>query len=258
MKIRYFISIIIAVTIVIVFNSCDDKNEGAKFAGDFVSFDSNGITTTVSDNNKIFTVMVYHKNLNKSDSKVKLNLKKSANLTDAMFTIDKTEFDFSNTDSVPVTISIDPAKLTDCETYQIDLEIDSLSATKVSPYDGEPLFSLYFNKLLNYVAGDFAGSFNLNSAFFGDKWDVTAITDGNNIIIKDMYEAGYDITLTVDPSTLSINVAEQSAWVHATYGLAKVKGSGIVSICDKTITLKLEHTVSAGSFGEETEVLTLK
>jgi hypothetical protein len=258
MKIQYFKLVIITLFIVAAFNSCDDKNEGTKFAGDFVSFDSEGITTTVSNNNKSFTVLVYHKNLNKSDSKVKLSLSKSANLTDAMFTIDKTEFDFSNSDSVPVTISIDPSRLSDCENYQIDLKIDSLSETKVSPYDGESLFTLSFTKLLNYVANDFAGTYEFNSAFFGDKWDVTGTINGNNIIIKDMYETGYDITLTVDPSTLSVSVAEQPAWEHSTYGIAKVNGSGIISICDKTITLKLEHKVAAGSFGDDTEILTLK
>jgi hypothetical protein len=258
MKMKYIYSVILIMFTITVYISCEDENIGTKFSGDLVSFTSEGTTTGISANNKSFVVYIYHKNLNKSDSKVKLNVIKSATTTDDLFSIDKTELDFVNSDTVPITITINLNKLQDCVNYQIGLEIDSLSSTKVSPYDGAPSYTLSFTKLLTYIANDFVGTYNMESAFFVDHWDVTATINGNNIILKDMYEAGKDITLTVDPATLNITIDPQPAWTHSSFGPVKVKGSGNISICGKTITLKVVHFVPAGSWSEATEVLTMK
>ncbi len=78
-------------------------------------------------------------------------------------------------------------------------------------------------------------------------------TTENQFTMKDVFGAGYDLVVDVDPSDNVCTVAYQSAaddWFG--YGLGSVQGTGTMFYCAGFFSLSLEHTVGAGSFGSFT------
>ena len=72
--------------------------------------------------------------------------------------------------------------------------------------------------------------------------------------IYSMYEDGKDIVFKVDDAN-KVTVEKQAALTHNTYGVASIEGSG--NLKDGVITVNVELTVSAGSFGFYQEALKL-
>lgn len=105
------------------------------------------------------------------------------------------------------------------------------------------------------------GDFNVASDFWGDfTTEVVAGQNPNELILKDYYTAGRDITIIVNED-FTVTVPKQVAWVSGQYGDASLQSSGNTSAvdpCNGIITLRLSHTVAAGSFGTETDVLTIQ
>lgn len=102
----------------------------------------------------------------------------------------------------------------------------------------------------------------------GEEIEVVANEDGSGVIVKGMYskfrndERGpYDVEVLVDPNSGIATVSEQPAWEWywytgtEQYGTGSVEGGGFVFSCSGIITLSLEHTVAAGSFGFNTLTL---
>jgi hypothetical protein len=98
---------------------------------------------------------------------------------------------------------------------------------------------------------------SFQSQFFGDTWpvEVEAVPFIPYYNVVSMYEEGYNINLTVNGA--SVTVAKQPAWVHASYGVASVEGTGTFD--GKVFRLALKHTVSAGTFAPNpaSEIITL-
>ena len=89
---------------------------------------------------------------------------------------------------------------------------------------------------------------------------------GTNIYrLKSLFEKGYDIQFSIEPDNRVI-VPKQGSWEHSTYGVVSLQGylyeddsnvAGLYDPATKTAPLTLRHTVSAGSFGAFTDVLTM-
>jgi hypothetical protein len=103
----------------------------------------------------------------------------------------------------------------------------------------------------------------------GDQLEVIANADGTGVIVKGMFSkfrnddrGPYDVeVLVVDANTGIAVVEKQPAWEwfwyagEEGYGMGSVEGGGFVFSCSGVITLSLEHTVAAGSFGNYTLTL---
>lgn len=101
------------------------------------------------------------------------------------------------------------------------------------------------------------GIFDVSSEAFGS-FQAEVVTGGaeNELVLKDYYTAGSDITVIVNED-FTVTVAKQPAWVSGTYGQASVtsRSGSKIDPCNGVLTLVLEHTVAAGSFGNYTDVL---
>lgn len=90
--------------------------------------------------------------------------------------------------------------------------------------------------------------------------------EGTNIYrIMDLFEKGYNIQFTIGSDNV-VTVPKQASWKHSSYGIVYLQGflnedeSGVAGVYDpatKQAPLTLQHTVSAGSFGAYTDVLTM-
>ncbi len=126
-----------------------------------------------------------------------------------------------------------------------------------------------------FIASESEGTYEVVNDGWGDwnpgeQLDVIANADGTGVIVKGMYSkfrnddrGPYDVEIVItDPNTGLATVAQQPAWEYywytgqEGYGTGSVAGSGFVFSCSGIITLTLEHTVAAGSFGSYS--LTLK
>ena len=84
--------------------------------------------------------------------------------------------------------------------------------------------------------------------------------------ILSLFEEGYDIEFEITPENYVI-VHKQASWVHSSYGVVSLQGyykagdyvdvAGLYHPDTKVCDMTLVHTVSAGSFGNFTDTLTL-
>lgn len=85
--------------------------------------------------------------------------------------------------------------------------------------------------------------------------EIIAGTTPNTVILKDLfgYPQQYDVVVAVNAGNGAATVAKQKAWdsdaLLGQYGEASVEGTGFFFSCTGFLTLNLEHTVAAGSFG---------
>lgn len=122
-------------------------------------------------------------------------------------------------------------------------------------------FTLTLTQFCPYVQDEFVGTYTFNSTAFGATYDVEIVAGPTSdvVIAQNLYEDGFNIAIELDDSdqgNFVASVEKQDAWISAQYGQARVEGGGSFNACEKTITLDLEHTVDAGSFGSFREVLT--
>ena len=121
-------------------------------------------------------------------------------------------------------------------------------------------FTLTLTQFCPYVQDNFTGTYSFTSTAFGATYPVEVVAGGaeNEVVVQNMYEDGFNITIQLDdsdPSNFTASVTKQDAWVSSQYGQARVEGGGTFNACENTITLDLEHTVDAGSFGTFRETL---
>lgn len=102
-----------------------------------------------------------------------------------------------------------------------------------------------------------------------DSYDVNIVlaegTSPKLYKIIGLFEAGYDIKFTISDDN-KVNVPAQASWKHSSYGVVTLVGdadgkaagyAGLYDPATKKATFTLKHTVSAGSFGTFTDVLTM-
>lgn len=134
----------------------------------------------------------------------------------------------------------------------------ALTGDNVAGFDNT--YSLNLTQFCPYVQADFAGTYTFTSSAFGATYEVEAVAGAseNEVVFQNLYEDGFNVTVSLDasdPTNFTADVQKQDAWISAQYGQARVEGSGSFNACERTITLNLEHTVDAGSFGVFAESL---
>lgn len=233
-----------------LFTSCDFEEELGQ--PNYATFEANTMDFSVEQNDQAsYDVTVYTADLTGNDRNITINVESSSTLNAESYT-------------VPANVNI-PAN-TNEGTFTVNLVDDNLSnnggklvlklgTSEQTEFVGSPL-TINVSKLCPF---EVAGTYTNASEFFGAEFDVEieAGASANQYVVKNLFANGTDITFTVNADN-SIAVAEQNAWVSGQYGQAQVTGSAGSKLepCTGTITLALEHTVSAGSFGVITEVFT--
>lgn len=138
--------------------------------------------------------------------------------------------------SYPVTITIDPSAASSFE--------DAITTKVVSVYRDYTYTSLGTGKLI--------------SEFFGGEGEaeIQKADDINWYKAVSLYEEGYDLVFKIADNGKDVTVDKQAiASDISGYGTAYAAGSGTLE--DGVITVTLEFTVSAGSFGTAKEVIIL-
>jgi hypothetical protein len=193
-----------------------------------------------------------------------------------------------NITSFPTTVSFTGSQLAtlfgeptlNCEFYDLGIDVTTKDGQKfqafpavgvgygggVANQPGASTTVRYATKV-EFVAADYAGDFEVVT----DEWedyhagDIVPITVINDHQISFKYKAisAQPIIVNVDPETLKTSVTKQVYGTYAwPYGNASVESTSsadnVVAPCEGLLTVVLEHTVAAGSFGEYKIVLRKK
>lgn len=147
----------------------------------------------------------------------------------------------------------------------VNLENAFFTAAGTTSYTG----TLSFAVLCPFVAADAAGTYIVTrddaEVFYEANEPVAVAGPGpNQVTFKNLFAhpQAYDVIVDVDPATAIATVSKQVAWNTDNFGWgfgeASVEGTGLFFSCTGFITVDLEHTVSAGSFGTYKLELTRK
>lgn len=134
----------------------------------------------------------------------------------------------------------------------------ALTGDNVAGFDNT--YTLNLTQFCPYLQAEFVGTYTFTTTAFGATYEVEAVAGAsdNEVVFQNLYEDGFNVTVTLDasdPTNFTANVTKQEAWISTDFGQASVEGSGTFNACERTISLNLEHTVSAGSFGVFAESL---
>lgn len=217
----------------------------------YVTFATNGIDFVVNENSSgSFDVTIFTANTTGSDRTFNIEVDESSTLNAAAYTMPATVTVPANTNEATFTVDV------------TDTNIDNSGDTLIlnlggadGLYTGAPLQV----NVARFCEFDPVGNYVNTSGWFKADYNVVveAGASAGQYVVKDMFADGTDITFTVNED-LTVTVPKQNAWVHGTYGQASVTGQAgsKVEPCNGKVTLVLQHTVAAGSFGTFTETLT--
>lgn len=139
----------------------------------------------------------------------------------------------------------------------VNVENSFFTAAGTTSYTG----TLSFPVLCPFVAADAAGTYTVTRDDFETYLDpnyqpeVIVGPGPNQVTFINLFghPEGYDIVVDVDPVTDVATVRKQPAWHSDNFGIpfgeGSVEGGGFYFSCTGFITVDLEHTVDAGSFG---------
>jgi len=139
----------------------------------------------------------------------------------------------------------------------VNVENSFFTAAGTTSYTG----TISFPVLCPFVAADAVGTYIVTRDDFETYLDpeyepeVIAGPGPNQVTFVNLFghPEGYDVIVDVDPVTDVATVRKQVAW-HADnfgvpFGEGSIEGGGFYFSCTGFITVDLEHTVDAGSFG---------
>ncbi|MET3034958.1 hypothetical protein ABXT08_02535 [Chryseobacterium sp. NRRL B-14859] len=110
----------------------------------------------------------------------------------------------------------------------------------------------------------FVGSFE-NEGWLIDSGTVTIVEDPtkpNTLLVKGFLDSGADLPLTYDPVSYEITVPTMdTGQVHPSYGMIRMGPAtdgtkSSFNSCNRTVSLRVNYFVSAGSFGVQDEKFT--
>lgn len=139
----------------------------------------------------------------------------------------------------------------------INLENSFFTAAATTSYTG----TLSFPVLCPFIASDAAGTYTVTTddfeTYLDPNYEPQAIEGPgpNQVTFINLFghPEGYDIIVDVDPVTDVATIRKQPAWHSDNFGIpygeGSIEGGGFYFSCTGFITVDLEHTVSAGSFG---------
>lgn len=106
----------------------------------------------------------------------------------------------------------------------------------------------------------FVGVFAAKPSLFTSGWDVEIVqgTEPNTLIIKDYITDGFDILLKYNESGNVTFAQQATGYNHSQYGpvtirMASDNTPSTVNFCARTMNLRVNYVVSAGTFGQATD-----
>lgn len=174
--------------------------------------------------------------------------------TNGVFTPAKEQFDFADGESIAyLEFAYPDISQFGGEKYAIELEI--ADEDQVS-HGGKRTIKISAQRKLTYVS---IGTGSFTSAFFEESWpqDVMKAEEANFYRLPNCYYTGYPIEFLMDNGEVSYG-KQPMGYNHPSYGMTSWDPAGVKNenvIGGKTITFAVKFTVSAGSFGEYSEVL---
>jgi hypothetical protein len=250
---KKILSLIGVLSIVLMFNACSEE-EGTLFeigANDYWSFHAAKQTVNANASGKS-VVYLYHIN----DAKVT-----PVDLTVAyiggsntMITVATTSINAVDEDGnkAAIEITYDFESLDYNVPYKVEISIPAQDGYAVE----DQLVETVEITIVRPLTFSPIGTGLFVSAFFEESWEqpVSLAEQAEVYQCPGLYATGYDVNFMVDGST--VTVPEQFGWKHSTYGDISIQGTGTKE--GNVLTVSIEHFVPGlGSFGAETEVLTL-
>lgn len=266
---KIFLSLAFAA--VALFTACNTDQEGAVYSASGnqgLAFSAPSLgSIRVPANDPIYTITVYRGNKSGAFTGKVVPLLaqvggEDVNASDVCAISDFAFADGSN--SATFTVNVD--KLPMGKT--LDLKLACTDSLNLSPtyHEGMNEVSFSISKEYSWVA---LGKGHYSSPeWWKEEFDVDIMkADGYPVYkILSLFEEGYDIEFEITPENYVI-VHKQASWVHSSYGVVSLQGyykagdyvdvAGLYHPDTKVCDMTLVHTVSAGSFGNFTDTLTL-
>ncbi len=256
-------SILFLLSLMFVLASCDNENVGA-------IYDDGGVTKYAFASAKHNVDLVVEQAGNVAVP-IYRTTTKGASTVDvvftaneavaALFSLDNPKISFKDGEAVAYANVIYPDIETLSPTSVFSFKVTIADSAIVSPTFINEVEIKAGRKLTYEPFG--VGSFN--SEFFEEVWDqpILKAKEGDVYKLSGLYAANYDFIFSINAdNTVSVG-KQETGYKSATYGMVSFDpntstGAVIGSTKEgKVITLKGRFTVSAGSFGTFTEVLTL-
>jgi hypothetical protein len=263
MKYNFFKSLL-AIGLVVgmgfAINACK-KNDGIKVAPQAVLFASAGTAGSyqiANDPNSVYKIPVGITAPSNSDVTIDFSITSPSGAAEGtQYTIAKKSVTIkagTTVDSIPI-----KGLFSGYSSTRRDTLVFKITSTSLPTVSGSNSFTLIMQQFCPLVMSDFAGDFTV----LVDQWedylpgDVIPVTVSGNTI-SFYFATAPDATqkpivIKVDPNTFATSV-DQVAYGHygspTIYSAKSVTSAGNVVVpCDKKITVTLNHTSAAGSYG---------
>lgn len=260
---KSFLAIGLVVGMGFAINACK-KNDGIKIPPQAVLFANAGASGSYlvpNDPNTVYKIPVGITAPSNSDVTIDFSITSPSGATEGQqYTIAKKSVTIkagSTVDSIPI-----KGLFSGYTSTRRDTLVFKITSTGVPSVSGSNSFTLIMQQFCPLVMSDFAGDFTV----LQDGWedylpgDVIPLTVSGNTV-SFYYATAPDATqkpivIKVDPNTFVTSV-DQVAYGHYASALifsakSVTSSSNVVVPCDKKITVTLNHTSSAGNYGNYT------
>ena len=226
---------------------------------------SSGTYYVLDDPNSYYAVHVGFTNVADKDRTINFTVTPSGSAKEGVdYTIPSTSV------TIPAGQTIDSLVVKGMFAGFADDHVDTLSFAitggDAEGLSGDSTFTLILNKSCPYTADNFSGDMQVVTDEWGDyqAGDIVPVTKIDETHVSFEYAAtdAKPIIITIDPVANTTSVAKQvygayPSTGYGNYSVQSMTGSSdnYIDPCGKVISVRLQHTVSAGSFGDYAIVL---
>lgn len=247
---KYFFLLIMALSLT-AFVGCDYDDD--LIEPNFATLNKTAYTLNVNEGSSSnMEVTVYTGNITNTDRTFTLNVDPSSTLSAAAYTLPATVTVPAGSNRATFTVGVTDTNLVNAfNTNKLVLRLgeqaglttaaaSTITVNRICPFD---------------IVGDYM--ITEGTATTTRPVKVIAGTAANQYIAKDLYQEGYDITFTVNPTTAAITIARQPGFVHPTFGAGTVisMAGSQVEACDRRLRILIQRSVAAGNFATRTDIL---
>ena len=246
-----------------------DVDNGQSFAG-FQSAASPLVFNPVAETENIYTVAVSTRS--SMDRQVVVSVDESSTLDPSFYNIENTTVTIPAGElSADIVITTPASDVFPASGSVLNLNLDSVEGADLSTFNPTTQAIGFTVECPSVDLASIPGTYAFTVDNFGfvihNEFEIVEGPGDNQFTMVNLSghpnpEAdgamNYDVIFSINPNTGSISVPKQEAWHYDTfggdpdYGVGSVAGSGRALTCIGQITLSLQHTVAAGSFGTYT------
>jgi len=247
-------TLIILFVLALALFSCDQENIGTLYepSSPYVAFSSPVVSENVLSAENAYSVscQIVRSDLNAATT-ANIVLEMNDNI-EGVFALESNTVTFENGKGIAyakIIPLVEPSLIDPTKTYVFNLTLSGDNASEL--YN-----TTTYKASFEYTA---IGSGIFTSEFYEDEWavDIQKLVVGDLTLykVKGLYEAGYDITIVVQGTNVSVE--GQAAWYYDDdYGEVYVSGSGTAN--GNVLTMSLVHYIpDVYDWDAATEVLTL-